>query len=156
MFRGGSWRPWLRGRQCSCASAVGERAADVQCLEHAVRYLQRLVDKGELRKAWTLMKECLHMDGQFRPPSDATTMALTRSASREDAGLVNNMLADFATVYPGSLLIPDALFRRARINIEILNDGHTGLALVSLIASEHPEFAATEPFQRYRKRLKIR
>ena len=44
------------------------------CLEHAVRYLGRLVDRGEVRKAWALMKECLAMDTRFRPHGDETLL----------------------------------------------------------------------------------
>jgi len=126
------------------------------CLEHAVRYLQRLVDRGEPRKAWSLMKESLQMDDRFRPQNAEALLALTHSAGREDAGLVNDVLRDFASSYPGSPLIPDALFRRARICIELLKDGATGMNLLSTIVSDYPEFADTEPVQRYRRRLKLR
>jgi hypothetical protein len=124
-------------------------------LEHAVRYLGRLVEREEERKAWALMKECLKLEDRFRPPSDEVLLQLTRSAGREDAGIVNDLLADFPDAYPDSALIPDALFRRARICIELLRDGETGIALLKEIAGNHPEFARGEAFQRYRSRLKL-
>lgn len=123
-------------------------------LEHAVRYLGRLCERGEQRKAWALMKECLHKDARFRPPDDATLFAMTRAAGLEDAGLVNTLLEDFDTAYPDSPLIPDARFRRARVCIEILRDGETGMALLGSIARDYPAFASSEPYQRYRRRLK--
>lgn len=123
-------------------------------LEHAVRYLGRLTERGEDRKAWALMKQCLEKEERFRPPEDSTLFGLTRVAGREDAGIVNLLLADFADSYPGSPLIPDAHFRRARVCIELLNDGDTGMALLATIASDYPEFAGSEAYQRYRERLK--
>lgn len=123
-------------------------------LEHAVRYLGRLVERSEARKAWALMKECLELEPRFRPPSDEVLLQLTRAASREDAGLVNLLLEDFPDAYPESTLIPDALFRRARVCIELLRDGDTGLALLQRIAQEHPQFARSETFLRYQDRLK--
>ena len=94
------------------------------------------------------------MDDRFRPPDDTTLLALTRAASREDGGLVNDVLSDFDKAYPDSPLIPDARFRRARICIELLKDGDTGMAMLSSIATEYPEFAASDVYKRYRKRLK--
>jgi len=131
-----------------------EFGADRITLEHAVRYLQRLVEREELRKAWALMKECVLLDDRFRPPVDETLLALTRAASREDALLVDQLLEDFDRVYPDSPLIPDARFRRARIRIELLRDGDTGLRLLAELAHDHPAFAATEQFRRYRSRLR--
>jgi hypothetical protein len=125
-------------------------------LQHAVRYLERLVDRGETRKAWMLLKECLSRDERFRPQRDATLLSLTRSAGREDVGLVNQVLADFEVAYPGSPLIPDAAFRRARVCIELLRDGETGLKLLAGISNDHPDFAASDTFQRYRRRLRVR
>lgn len=123
-------------------------------LEHAVRYLGRLVSREESRKAWALMKECLELEPRFRPPNDEVLLTLTRSAGREDAGIVNTLLADFPDAYPDSPLIADALFRRARICVELLKDGDTGLALLKQIAAEYPQFARGDAFQRYRNRLK--
>jgi hypothetical protein len=121
-----------------------------------VRYLERLVDRGETRKAWMLLKECLSRDERFRPQRDATLLSLTRSAGREDVGLVNQVLADFEVAYPGSPLIPDAAFRRARVCIELLRDGETGLKLLAGISNDYPDFAASDTFQRYRRRLRVR
>jgi hypothetical protein len=126
------------------------------CLEHAVGYLQRLADRQEPRKAWTLLKRCLALDERFRPTSDDTLLLLTRAAGREDAGLVDRLLTNFGQAYPDSPLIPDALFRRARICIELLNKGTEGFALLMQIEDEHPDFAATDRFQLYRARLKLR
>ena len=124
-------------------------------LEHAVRYLQRMVERGEPRKAWALMKECLVADDRFRPGSDETLLSLTRSANREDAGLVNQLLEDFHQIYPDSPLAAEAMFRRARVCIELLTDGTTGLKLMRTIANNYPDFAATQSYQRYRARLKL-
>jgi len=123
-------------------------------LEHAVRYLGRLIERGESRKAWALMKECLEREPRFRPPEDEALFQLTRSAGRDDAGIVNTLLADFPEAYPESALIPDALFRRARICIELLGDGETGIGLLRQIARDHPAFARSEAFRRYQERLK--
>ena len=123
-------------------------------LEHAVRYLTRLIERDENRKAWALMKECLDREPRFRPPDDQVLLQLTRSAGREDAGIVNTLLEDFPGAYPDSHLIPDAMFRRARICIELLRDGETGVELLKQIAHDYPEFARSEAFRRYRDRLK--
>jgi len=131
-----------------------ELGDDRVTLEHAVRYLERLVARDELRKAWVLMKECLTLDDRFRPLVDRTLLTLTRAAGREDALLVDQLLADFATAYPGSPLIPDARFRQARIRIELLRDPGTGMRLLSDVAKQFPEFAASETFRRYHRRLK--
>ncbi|MEM8769931.1 MAG: hypothetical protein AAGE43_21050, partial [Pseudomonadota bacterium] len=127
---------------------------DRMLLEHGVRYLQRLADRGEMRKAWTLMKACLARDELFRPFKDETLLALTRAAGREDVGVVDSVLADFPRAYPESTHVPEALFRRARVNIELLKDGETGLKLLAEIERDHPSFAGTAPFQNYRKRLR--
>ncbi len=135
-----------------------ERLKDYQnerlLLEHAVRYLGRLMSRGENRKAWALMKECVDRDERFRPPGGETLLKLTKSAAREDAGIVNALLADFANAYPDSPLIPDAHFRRARVCLELLRDTATGTELLKRIARDYPAFAASEPFQRYQARLK--
>ena len=123
-------------------------------LEHALRYLGRLVDRGEERKAWALLKICLDKEERFRPPEAETLLGLTKVAAREDAGVVNLVLSDFAEAYPESPLIPDAQFRRARVCIELLRDGETGTHLLGSIAREYPAFARGEAFQRYRNRLK--
>ena len=123
-------------------------------LEHGVRYLGRLMDRGENRKAWALMKACVEKDERFRPPEDEMLLKLTKSASREDAGVVNHLLSDFAEAYPDSALIPDAHFRRARVCLELLRDTATGTRLLAVIAREYPDFAAGDAFQRYRRRLK--
>ena len=86
---------------------------------------------------------------------DEALLALTRAAGREDVGIVNDVLRDFASAYPDSRLIPDAMFRRARICIELLGDGATGMRLLSAIDTGYPEFAAGDAVQRYRQRLKI-
>ena len=123
-------------------------------LEHAVRYIGRLMERDEVRKAWALMKECVEVEPRFRPPDDEALLLLTRSAGREDAGVVNLLLADFADAYPDSPLIPDAQFRRARVCIELLRDSSTGIELLKEIANDYPEFAKSEVFLRYRDRLK--
>jgi hypothetical protein len=123
-------------------------------LEHAVRYLARLMARDENRKAWALMKECLEREPRFRPPEGEMLLQLTRFAGPEDAGIVNELLADFAEAYPDSPLIPDAGFRRARVCIELLRDTATGTELLADIARDYPDFARSEPFQRYRRRLK--
>jgi hypothetical protein len=123
-------------------------------LEHAVRYLGRLAARGEHRKAWTLLKACLAHDERFRPTSDETLLALTRAASREDVGLVNELLRDFPQAYPGSSLIPAAMFRRARVCIELLGDGTTGIHLLRDLQDHYPDFAATSEMRRYLGRLK--
>ncbi len=123
-------------------------------LEHAVRYITRLVAREETRKAWTLMKECLEREPRFRPPDDEVLLLLTRAAGLEDAGIVNMLLEDFPDAYPDSPLIPDARFRRARICIELLRDHDTGIDLLRQIARDHPDFAQSETFRRYQQRLK--
>jgi hypothetical protein len=139
---------------------IHERLRDFQdeklYLEHAVRYLSRLAERGEMRKGWVLMKECLAMDERFRPPSSETLLALTRAAGREDAGLVNDLLRDFSRAYPASPLIPDAMFRRARVCIELLRDGTTGVHLLKDLEAYYPDFAHSDAVQGYWSRLKMR
>ena len=124
--------------------------------EHALQYLHRLAARGERRKAWTLLKWCLEREPRFRPLDGATLLDLTKAASREDAGIVNSVLEDFAGVYPDDALIAEAAFRRARVCIERLGDSATGLELLRTIAREHPRFAASDEFRHYRERLKPR
>jgi hypothetical protein len=124
-------------------------------LEHALGYLQRMLNRGEERKAWALMKRCLAVEERFRPVKDATLLALTRSAGREDAGIVNDLLAGFAEAYPESDLIPEARFRQARVCIELLGDADRGVGLLDTIARDYPAFAATEAYLHYQSRLKI-
>ncbi|MCZ6853529.1 MAG: hypothetical protein O7G86_06375, partial [Gammaproteobacteria bacterium] len=116
-------------------------------LLHAVHYLQRMVDRGENRKAWALLKSCLEIDDRFRPLTDNTLLTLTHATGPEDAGLVNVLLEDFHTCYPDSENIGSAKFRRARVCIELLNDKKTGTALINEIASDYPEFAATDQYR---------
>ncbi|MCZ6854423.1 MAG: hypothetical protein O7G86_10945 [Gammaproteobacteria bacterium] len=123
-------------------------------LLHAVHYLQRMVDRGENRKAWALLKSCVEIDDRFRPLTDSSLLALTRATGPEDAGLVNVLLEDFQTCYPDSEHIASAKFRRARVCLELLSDRKTGTALIEEIASNYPEFAATDRFVRYQARLR--
>ncbi len=125
-------------------------------LEHGVRYLQRLAASGQPRKAWAVLKECLEHDDRFRPPDPATLLALTRLADPGDAAVVNQVLSDFATAYPESPLAADAAFRRARVCIERLGDPTTGLELLREIARDHPQFARSNAFLRYQRRLRVR
>jgi len=122
-------------------------------LEHAVHYLERLAQRGEPKKAWAILLESLTIDEKFRPLSDQTLLDLTHAAEQDDAREVSLVLADFATTYPDSKLIPDALFRRARVVLELLRDTAGGTQLLRDIANQHPEFAATPQYQEYAKRL---
>ncbi len=122
-------------------------------LEHAVHYLDRLVARGEPKKAWAILLESLTIDEKFRPLSDQTLLDLTHVAEHDDAREVSLVLADFAATYPDSKLIPDALFRRARVVLELLRDSAAGNELLREIASQHPEFAATPQYRDYAKRL---
>lgn len=124
-------------------------------LEHAARYMQRLADRGEKKKAWALLKECLSRDRQFRPHSDQALLDLTRAAEKDDAAIVNQVLANFAETYPHSKQIPDALFRRARVVTELLGDATNGRQLLQDISQAYPQFADTDEFQRYAKRLNL-
>ncbi|MCB1686354.1 MAG: hypothetical protein KDI31_17790 [Pseudomonadales bacterium] len=123
-------------------------------LEHALQYLHRAAARGERRKAWALLKWCVEREPRFRPLDGATLLDLTRAAGREDAGLVNQLLEDFAQANPDDDLIAEARFRRARVCIERLGDSATGLELLREIASDFPEFAKSDAFLRYRNRLK--
>ena len=125
-------------------------------LLHAVHYLQRMVDQGKTGKAWALLKSCLAIDDRFRPLTDNALLTLTRAAEPEDAGLVNILLEDFHLCYPDSKHIASAKFRRARVCIELLNDKKTGVALIEEIASDYPEFAATQRYEAYQARLQSR
>ena len=125
-------------------------------LEHGVHYLQRLAEAGELRKAWAVCKDCLERDERFRPVSDEALLDMLKVAGRDDARLVETLLSDFSDAYPASQLGGEALFRRARINIELLGAGAEGIALLKRLEAEYPEFAAGDRYQRYRARLRIR
>ena len=124
--------------------------------EHALQYLHRLAARGERRKAWTLLKWCVEREPRFRPLDGTTLLDLTKAATREDAGIVNAVLEDFASAYPEDPLIPEAMFRRARVCIERLGDSTTGLELLRTIAHESPQFATSDDFRHYRERLKPR
>jgi len=118
-------------------------------LEHAVHYLHRLYDSGDERKAWALLRECIERDDHFRPMDDATMLALTRFADAQDAGLVEHLLADFERAYPDSKIVPDALFRQARVLIERLNYQDRGIAVLIRIVAEFGEFQAIADVKRY-------
>ncbi len=122
-------------------------------LLHAVHYLQRMVDRGENRKAWALLKSCLAIDDRFRPLSDSSLLTLTRATGADDAGLVNILLEDFEVCYPDSEHIASAKFRRARVCIELLSDRNTGIMLIEEIGTDYPEFAATDQYVGYQARL---
>lgn len=124
-------------------------------LEHAVRYVERLAERGEHRKAWALVRECVGRDERFRPLTAETLLATTQVAGREDARVVAELLADFASAYEESELAAEALFRRARIHIELLRAGETGLALLRELEGSFPAFARGERYRRYRARLRI-
>lgn len=124
-------------------------------LEHGFRYLQRLLDRGEINKAWTLFKDCHAIDDLFRPSDLAKLLTLTGVAEKADARLVESLLGDARDSYPGSEDIPQALFRQARINIELLKDGSRGLEILGELMAQYPEFAASEEFRRYRARLRV-
>jgi hypothetical protein len=124
-------------------------------LEHGFRYLRRLLERGENKKAWTLFKDCHAIDDRFRPSELASLLILTSTAEKADARLVESLLGDAKATYPGSEDIPEALFRQARINIELLKDGTRGLEILSQVIAGYPEFAASEAFRRYRARLRV-
>ena len=125
-------------------------------LEHGVHYLQRVVERRDLRKAWTLLKDCLDVEERFRPAEAAVLLELTKVAERQDALLVESLLSDFADAYPDSDLIAEAMLRRARVQIELLGEGASGLRILDTITRQFPEFAAGEAFQRYRSRLRLK
>lgn len=124
-------------------------------LEHAVRYVERLAERGEHRKAWALVRECLDRDERFRPLSAQTLLATTQVAGREDARIVAELLADFESAYEDGELAAEALFRRARIHIELLRDGEIGLGLLRELEGNYPTFARGDRYRRYRARLRI-
>jgi hypothetical protein len=124
-------------------------------LEHGFRYLRRLLDRGEVRKAWTLFKDCHALDDRFRPAQLATLLTLTDVAEKADARLVEALLEDAQDTYAGSEELSDARFRQARINIETLKDGTRGLEILSEVMTQYPEFAASDEFRRYRARLRV-
>jgi len=124
-------------------------------LEHGVYYLQRLLERDEPRKAWIVFKDCRARDERFRPLTAQGLLDIVRAAEREDSLLVESLLADFSRAYPDSELVPEALFRQARVNIELLRDGSRGISLLKKLEAEHPQFAGTADYRRYRARLRI-
>jgi len=123
-------------------------------LEHGVHYLERLAERDELGKAWAVCRDCLAVDTRFRPLTDQVLIDLTRAAGREDARLVEELLADFSRAYPDSELKSEAAFRRARIKIELLGEADGGLDLLRELERTDPAFARDEPFRRYLARLR--
>jgi hypothetical protein len=124
-------------------------------LQHGVHYLQRLADRGDKKKAWTVMKTCLRHDEQFRPLTAQTLLDLTRAAQQDDAAFVNEVLSNFAEAYPDSELISHARFRQARVASELLGDAHCGRELLLENSKSDPEFARSDEFQSYAKRLNL-
>jgi hypothetical protein len=118
-------------------------------LEHSVHYLHRLYDAGERRKAWAILSECVAVDEDFRPMDAETLFTLTRFARAGDARLVDLLLGDFERDYPDSELIADALFRRARVLIELLNYKDRGIPILERIVEEFKEFHAIEEVRGY-------
>jgi hypothetical protein len=151
---------YLGERRSELDPRVHERLRDLRYtqlfLEHGVHYLQRLADRGELKKAWSVFKDCQAVEDRFRPLSAQMLLDLTRAAGREDARLVADLLEDFPQAYPDSDLQALAQFRLARINIELLGNGSGGLALLQQLEKSWPEFAAEQVFRDYRARLRIR
>lgn len=148
------------GRTVEMDPLVHERLRDLRYtrlfLEHGVYYLQRLVDRGELKKAWAVFKDCHASEERFRPLSAQVLLDITRVAGREDARLVEELLGDLAQAYPDSELISEAMFRQARINIELLGNGNRGIQLLQQLENAYPEYASGETYQAYRSRLRIR
>ena len=146
--------------QFSDDAMVHERLRNFQdrrlFLEHGYRYLVRCHQRDEVVLAWTLFKDCHAVDDQFRPPELAMLLDLTSGAQRGDAQLVEALLDDAENSYPDSAEIADAWFRQARINIESLGDGKKGLSLLKAIAGRFPEFAASEVYQKYQARLRVK
>lgn len=140
-------------------SQVHERLRSFQdsrlFLEHGFRYLRRLLERGENKKAWTLFKDCHALDERFRPSELASLLVLTEMAEKTDARLVESLFDDAKDTYPDSEDLPEALFRQARINIELLKNGTRGLEILSEVIARYPEFAASEAFRRYRARLRV-
>jgi hypothetical protein len=150
---------FLSGRDYEPDPMLHERLRDFDdqrlFLEHTVRYVERLAQRGEHRKAWALVREGVARDPRFRPLSAATLLETTRVAGREDARLVAELLANFDRAYADSGLAAEALFRRARIHLELLRAGETGLELLRELEQEHPGFARRERYRRYRARLRV-
>ena len=138
---------------------IHERLLDFQdkrlTLQHAVYYLERLLDADKRLKAWTLFKSCVAMDDRFRPLNDEALLVLTGAAPREDALLIDEVLKDFPSAYPDSQIIPDVMFRRARVLIELLGNRDAGHQLIREIALAHPKFAARARYRNYRARQGI-
>ena len=152
---------WIRGHMPGMPIMPGvimcEAAAQVASfyVQH-----QKLMDAGMMGfgvQRFGLNSIQADYDGTPMPTDvlpDETLLALTLSASPEDAPTAAAVLADFETAYPESELIPMAKFRQARICIERLKETSTGMSLIEEIARDYPDFAASDRYRKYTARLK--
>ena len=148
---------YIDGRYREQDPVVHERLKDLQdkrlLLQHGVYYLQRLLDRKQNEQAWLLFKQCLAFDARFRPLSAEAFMQCTLGATRADAALVNDLLADFDRAYPDSSVSPSAQYRRSRVLLELLNQPAEARQVLKALSQTHPDFVATPRVQAYVKSL---
>jgi hypothetical protein len=118
-------------------------------LEHACFYIERLIAARRTHTAWQVCKQCLTEEPTFRPVTDRSTIALVGEAGDADAPYADLLLEDFGRAYPGSAMLANAAFRRARLKIEHLGERDEGLSLLREIARDHPQFATIGVFRDY-------
>jgi hypothetical protein len=118
-------------------------------LEHACFYIERLIAARRTHTAWQVCKQCLTEEPTFRPMTDRSTIALVGEAGDTDAPFADLLLEDFGRAYPGSAMLANAAFRRARLKIEHLGERDEGLSLLREIARDHPQFATIGVFRDY-------
>jgi hypothetical protein len=148
---------WMDKRYIEQDPVVHERLKEMQdqrlMLTHAVHFLRRLLEADQTQKAWLLFKECLTYDDRFRPLTADAFLSLTRGATRADAVLVNDLLADFDMAYPDSPAAPQAAYRRARILRELLNEPELAREVLARLAHDHPDFVAQPKIKAYLRSL---
>jgi hypothetical protein len=143
---------FLREQNYAIDERIHQRLLEFQykplLLEHNWHYLDRLVNKGKLPRAWLLLRSSLDIDPLFRPGSAATMLALITAAPAADANYVDTLLTDFERSYPGDERLPDALFAHACWSFTQLGRADVALDLLARIErqfapwSDNAEFTA--------------
>ena len=119
---------------------------------HAGPYIQRLLHKQRALAAWVVMRKALDVDARFRPGSADALLTLIAHAPAGDSNHVDELLTDFAQVYPNSTRRCEAMFVHARLCLVELGRYEQALSLTRRIDNECPDWD-DDAYRLFRTRL---
>ena len=109
-------------------------------LEHAHRYIGRLVERNQDAAAWSVFQTALDLDAKFRPQSSGALIACVSTVAGRERMRLLPLLEDFEVRYPDSEHLPDALVLLAELKRDI-GDVNTAKRLLLRVRDHYPKHA---------------